>query len=111
MLKGDTSAASEDVSGAKVVRCGGSTDCGLLGILGFPARFTGGGTGGAEEIGRPPLCGSVAGVELALDGKRGFVSRAGVAPRLGILKVLVPFEAEMEGEGGSIGVCEPGREG
>jgi hypothetical protein len=60
VLKGDTSAASDEFSGARLVRVIGSTDRGLLGIFGFPARFTGGGTGGAEAVGRSFLRGSAA---------------------------------------------------
>ena len=62
VLKGDTSAASDEFSGAKVARPPWSSDCGLLGIFGFPARFTGGGTGGADEFDRSPFRGSVLGV-------------------------------------------------
>jgi hypothetical protein len=62
VLKGDTSTTSKDVSGARVPRASGSTEWDLLGILGFPARFTGGGTGGADDTGRSPLRGSALGV-------------------------------------------------
>jgi hypothetical protein len=58
VLKGDTSFASEKLSGASVLRAGVSTDWLLLGIFGFPARFIGGGTGGADEIGRSVFRGS-----------------------------------------------------
>lgn len=61
VLKGDTSAGSAEVSGAKDVRrVDGSTERGLVGIFGFPARFTGGGTGGVEAVGRSFLRGSAA---------------------------------------------------
>jgi hypothetical protein len=111
VLNGDTSAASDEGSGASVARPAGSTVCGLAGIFGFPARLTGGGTGGAEESGLSLLRGSAAGAAPVWDGKRGCESKAGVASRLGILKVFVPFVADAGGVGESSAACGLGREG
>jgi hypothetical protein len=59
VLKGDKSTASEVASGARFARAAASTECDFGAILGFPARFTGGGTGGADAIERSLLCGSL----------------------------------------------------
>jgi hypothetical protein len=61
VLKGETSTASEEVSGTRFARAGESTDIGFGAILGFPARLMGGGTGGTEGAGRSCLRGSVEG--------------------------------------------------
>ena len=61
VLNGDTSTASDVASGARFVRAAPSTEIGFGGILGFPARFTGGGAGGAEDTGRSPFRGSLEG--------------------------------------------------
>lgn len=111
VLKGETSAASDEASGAKEVRVDVSTDCGLLSIFGFPARFMGGGTGGADEVGRSPLRGSAVGAAPDWDGNKGFESKEGVASRLGILKVLDPLVAEAGVEGESSAACDFGRDG
>lgn len=84
VLKGDTSAASDEFSGARLARAA-STDCDLLGIFGLPARLIGGGTDGAEDADFSPLRGSAEGVAAALVGNRGFESSEGVPSRLGIL--------------------------
>ena len=112
VLKGDISAASE-ASGAKFARVV-STECDLAAILGFPARLTGGGTGGADDTGRSPLRGSLEGPLPVLAGKRGFASRLDaelVELRLGILKNLERLETAAEGEGSSSAACDTGREG
>lgn len=63
VLKGEmrSSAPSAARSGAKVLRGVGSADCGLPAgaNLGFAARFTGGGIGGAEAVCGPFLRGSI----------------------------------------------------
>jgi hypothetical protein len=61
VLNGETSAASEEASGASDARGAVSIGWGLLGIFGFPARFMGGGTAGADETGRSLFRGSAAG--------------------------------------------------
>lgn len=111
VLNGETSAASDDVSGARDARVIGSKDCGLAAILGFPARLMGGGTGGAEEMGRSPFRGSLTDAGFVLEGKEVLKSRAGVESRLGILKFLAPFETGVAGVGESRAACEAGREG
>lgn len=58
VLKGDRSTLSGAVSGAKLARVAASTECDFGTILGLPARFTGGGTGGADDTGRSLFCGS-----------------------------------------------------
>jgi hypothetical protein len=50
VLNGDTSAASDEVSGARFERVGVSAESGFGPILGFPARLTGGGAGGADDF-------------------------------------------------------------
>jgi len=115
VLKGDISAASE-VSGTKFARVV-STEWDLVSIFGFPARLTGGGTGGADDTGRSPLRGSLEGPLLVLAEKRGFTSRVGVELvelgelRLGILKNLERLDTTAEGDGSSSAACETGREG
>lgn len=111
VLKGETSAVSDEASGAKEARVDGSVECGLLGILGFPARFIGGGTGGADEVGRSPLRGSAEDATLCCAGNRGFESNEGVASRLGILKVFDPLVADAGVEGESNAACDVGRDG
>lgn len=70
VLNGDTSAAaSEEASGASVDRTDGSVECDLFGTLGFPARLTGGGIGGAEATGRSPLRGSTEATDVVFEGK------------------------------------------
>jgi len=112
VLKGDTSAASADDSGASEVRGTGvgSAECDLLGILGFPARFMGGGTGGADEIGRSLLRGSAAGPDPVCCGNSGLESAAGVPWRLGSLNLL-PFVADAGVVGESRAACDFGRDG
>lgn len=85
VLKGDISAASEEASGARFARVV-STECDFGAILGLPARFTGGGTGGADDTGRSLLRGSFELPLLVLLGNTVFGSLPGVVPRLGILK-------------------------
>jgi hypothetical protein len=113
VLKGDTSAASAEVlPGASDARGAGSVECGLAGIFGLPARFTGGGTGGAEEVGRSLFRGSgAAGAEPVCEGNSGLDPNAGVVSRLGILKDLAPFVADVGGVGESRAACDFGREG
>jgi hypothetical protein len=111
VLKGDTSAGSGIVSGARVARAVGSPFCGLPASFGFPARLTGGGIGGTEEVGRSLLRGSAAGTAAACEGKSGFESRAGVASRLDILKNLEPLVVDTGGDGESKAACDSGREG
>jgi hypothetical protein len=94
VLKGETSAASDDASGASDARAVVSTYCGLFGIFGLPARFMGGGTCGTEEVGRSFFPGSAAGTAPGWDGNKGFDSRPGVLSRLGILKWFAPFVVE-----------------
>jgi hypothetical protein len=112
VLKGDTSAASAEASGASDVRDAGveSIGCDLLAILGLPARFMGGGTGGADEVGRSLLRGSAAGAAPECDGSKGLESSAGVPSRLGILN-LVPLVADAGGVGESRATCDFGRNG
>jgi hypothetical protein len=112
VLKGDTSAASAEASGASEVRGAGvgSAECGLLGILGFPALFMGGGTGGADEIGRSLLRGSAAGPVPVCCGNSGLESAAGVPSRLGVLNLL-PFKADPGVVGESRTACDFGRDG
>jgi hypothetical protein len=97
VLNGDTSAASDVASGARFPRAEGSTESDFGGILGFPARFTGGGTGGADDTGRSPFRGSLEGPLPVWVGNTGFASTPGVPLRLGILKNLFPPDAD-EGE-------------
>jgi hypothetical protein len=113
VLKGDTSAASAEVPpGASDARDAGSVECDLAGIFGLPARFTGGGTSGAQDVGRSLLRGSAeAGAGLGWDGNSGFEPSAGVVSRLGILKDLVPFVADVAGVGESSAACDFGRDG
>jgi hypothetical protein len=111
VLKGDTSAASGAFSGAKVERVATSTGSGLLGILGFPALFTGGGMGGAEATGRSILRGSALGSEPVWDGNRGFALVEGRPSRRGVFHDLAPFEAPPEGLGECSAAWEVGREG
>lgn len=67
---------------------------------------------GAEEAGRSLLRGSAMEGALECEGKRGLVSRPGVASRLGILRVLVPpFEVAGEGVGECSAAWDFGREG
>lgn len=86
VLKGDRSAASCEASGARLPWAAASTECDFWPILGLPARFTGGGTGGADDTGRSLFRGSFDGLVFAVAGKTGFESWPGVVPRLGILK-------------------------
>jgi hypothetical protein len=111
VLKGDTSAGSDAFSGARDDRVTRSPGGGLLAILGFPARFTGGGMGGAEAIGRSILRGSALGSEPVWDGNRGFALKEGTPSRVGVFHDLVPFEAPPEGVGECSAACEVGREG
>lgn len=111
VLKGDTSAASKEVSGANVARAAVSIECDLDGIFGLPARLTGGGTGGAEAAGRSPLRGSPDGAEAAFEENSGLESRAGVVLRLGILNVFAPVEGGNAGEGESKAAWDVGRDG
>ena len=83
-------------SGANVVLAVGSTECDLFWILGFPARLIGGGTSGGCDLectSRSKVVlfrGSTAFASVVVDCKNGacFASIAGVAARLGILKVF-----------------------
>jgi hypothetical protein len=61
VLNGETSAASEDASGASDALAVVSIACGLFGIFGLPARFMGGGIDGVMDVGRSFLRGSAAG--------------------------------------------------
>ena len=108
VLKGEMSAASDVASGARFVRAGKSTEIDFGGIFGLPARFTGGGTGGAEDTGRSPFRGSFAGPLPVWAGNVGFASAAGVPLRLGILKNLFPADTA---EGESSAACWAGRSG
>jgi len=113
VLKGDTSFPSDEFSGAKLERATAavSTGCGFVGIFGFPARFIGGGTGGADEAGRSIFRGSALGAATVFVGKRGFESSAGVESRLGILNGLVLLLLCAVGDGESSARCDFGREG
>jgi hypothetical protein len=108
VLNGEMSAASDVASGARFARAEGSAESDFGGILGLPARFTGGGTGGAEDTGRSPFRGSLAGPLPVCVGNIGFASIAGVPLRLGILRNLFPLEAD---EGESNAACAVGRSG
>jgi hypothetical protein len=112
VLKGEMRSSSDLVAGSRLAlgRAGVSTGCGLLGILGLPARFTGGGIGGAEEVGRSPLRGSPGCPEPVWVADKGFTSKPGVPFRLAILKGLEPLGAT-GGEGESRAACDFGREG
>jgi len=111
VLKGDTSAASDALSGARLERVAISPGRDLLGILGFPARFTGGGIGGAEATGRSILRGSALGNEPVWDGNRGFALVAGRPSRVGVFHDLAPFEAPPTGLGECSAAWDVGREG
>jgi hypothetical protein len=111
VLNGDTSAASDDVSGARFERTGGSADCGFGAILGFPARLTGGGTGGADEVDPSRLRGSLEDPLPVVAGRTGFESNAGVELRLGIFQNREPLDADPGVDGVSRAACEVGREG
>jgi hypothetical protein len=110
VLKGETSAASEDASGASDARAVVSIGSGLFGIFGLPARLMGGGICGTEEVGRSFLRGSTAGAAPVLDGNRGFESSPGVLPRLGILKEFAPFVPETGVVGESSAAWDFGRD-
>lgn len=69
VLKGDRSTASDVASGARFARAAVSTECDFGAILGFPARFTGGGTGGADAVGRSLFCGSLVRLEPLEDSR------------------------------------------
>lgn len=103
VLNGETppSKPSAPGSGASVARMLDSVECDLLGIFGFPARLTGGGTGGADAVGPPFFRGSVEDAIMVLDCKMGgcLGSIAGVETRLGILKGFAEFDAGKPGLG------------
>lgn len=84
-----------------------STGCGFAAILGFPARLTGGGIGGADDVGRSFLRESPDMLEPVNVAESGFASRLGV-PFL--LAIESGFDATgVEGE--SSAACDLGREG
>jgi hypothetical protein len=64
VLNGETSAASDDASGASDALAVVSIACGLFGIFGLPALLMGGGIDGAIDVGRSFLRGSAAGAAL-----------------------------------------------
>jgi hypothetical protein len=98
VLKGDRSSVlSVEASGASDSRAATSAECDLLGIFGFPARLMGGGTGGAETVGRSPFRRSTGGPMPGL--------------RAAILNGFVPTAAGVEGEGEASAACDDGREG
>jgi hypothetical protein len=111
VLNGDTSAASDEVSGARFERTGGSAECGFGPILGFPALLTGGGTGGADATDPSRLRGSLEGPLPVAVGKTGLESSAGVELRLGIFQNRELLDADPGVDGDSRAVCETGREG
>lgn len=112
VLKGEMRSSSDFAAGSRLARgrVGVSTDCGLLAILGFPARLTGGGIGGAEAVGRSFFRGSPETLEPVAVAERGFASGPGVPFLLAILKGLEPFE-EAAGDGESRAACDFGRDG
>jgi hypothetical protein len=76
VLNGETlsSVLSARCSGANDSRVAISAECDLFGIFGFPARLTGGGTGGAETLGRSALRMSIGSPAPGLVGNSDFDS-------------------------------------
>ena len=112
VLKGDRSSVlSVKASGASDSRPAISAECDLLGIFGFPARLTGGGTGGAEAVGLSPFRRSAGGPTPGPGGNSGFESWLGVTVRAAILNGFVPAEAVVEAVEDASAACEDGREG
>jgi hypothetical protein len=113
VLKGDIRSSSDLAAGSRLVlgRAAVFTDCGLLGIFGFPARLTGGGMGGAEEVGRSPLRGSPETLEPVGVAESGLMSPPGVPFLLVILNGLGVFDVAEEGVGDSRAACDLGRDG
>jgi hypothetical protein len=112
VLKGDRSSAlSVEASGASDSRAATSAECDLLGIFGFPARLIGGGTGGAETVGRSPFRRSTGGPMPGLEEDNGFEPWLGVTVRAAILNGFVPTAAGVESEGEASAACDDGREG
>lgn len=97
-----------------MVLCGGSTECDLAGIFGFPARLTGGGAGGVETLCRsegPPFLASMDTPMVELGARLGFDSSPGVLFRLGILKAFGAWDVAGLCDGESNDVCGLFREG
>jgi hypothetical protein len=84
-----------------------SIDCGFEGIFGLPARFTGGGMGGAEAVGRSFLRGSPDTLDPVAVADKGFASGPGV-PFL--LPSFQGFDT-IGVEGESSAACDVGRDG
>ena len=112
VLNGEMRSSSDFAAGSKLARGRATvfTAWGLLTIFGFPARFTGGGIGGAEAVGRSPLRGSPERLEPVAVADSGFGSRPGVPFLLAILNGFEPFIAT-DWEGDSSAACDFGREG
>lgn len=109
VLKGEMRSSSDLAAGSRLARgfAGVSIACGLAAILGFPARLTGGGIGGADETGRSGLRDSPDTLDPVAVAESGFASGPGVPFRLAILK---GFDAA-DGEGESSAACDLGRDG
>jgi hypothetical protein len=109
VLKGETRSSSDFAAGSRLALgfTAVCTDCGLLIILGLPARLTGGGIGGADAVGRSFLRGSPEMLEPVAVADSGFASNPGV-PFL--LAILNGFDATA-GEGESSAACDVGRDG
>lgn len=95
VLKGEMRSSSDLAAGSRLTLgfAGVSTDGGLGAILGFPARLTGGGIGGAEAVGLSIFRGSPEVLDPVAVAESDFTSRPGV-PFL--LAILSGFEAAGE---------------
>jgi hypothetical protein len=108
VLKGDMRSSS-DFAGSRLALGFAmvSIDCGFEGIFGLPARFTGGGMGGADAVGRSFLRGSPDTLEPVAVADSGFASGPGVP-------FLLPnfHDFDTTGvEGESSAACDFGRDG
>lgn len=108
VLNGDMRSSS-DLAGSRLALGFAvvSIDCGFEGILGLPARLTGGGMGGAEAVGRSLFRGSPAVLEPVGVAESGFASGAGVPFLLANFQGL-----DVTGvDGESRAACDVGRDG